>query len=222
MDDGSCKGLYARAVDRDAVRAAVRGAVTMSKPPRDSDNVVELRQRRRAADFRNPLDFFRKEHDRGRSLCRRLRTVVDTLPDRPDQALATELIVFLREDLPMHVADEEQCLFPMLRARSLVGDPVDEWVRQLCEEHAADLTLSARIAGLLADVLRPAPDRVPDAVSRATRELAVAAHRFAECKYRHALWEDIVILPHAELRFSASDWYDLGDQLSARRNFKNP
>ena len=196
--------------------------MTMTKPPTDHSNVVKLRHRRRLTDVRRPLDFFRNEHDRERALCRRLCTVVDALPDRPDAAVAAELILFLREELPMHVADEEQCLFPLLRARSLVGDPVDEWVRQLCEEHAADLTRSAQIAGHLSEVLRPAPGSDFSNASSAAKDLAVAAHLFAECRCRHALWEDIVILPHAELRFSASDWRDLRDQLSARYAPTNP
>lgn len=194
-----------------------RGMITMSKSPRDFENVVDLRHRRQAMAIRQPLDFFQKEHRRHRTLCRRLFTVVDALPEPPNEAARAEMLVFLRDDLPMHFTDEEQCFFPLLRSKSLVGDPVDAWIRQLCCEHTADLALSSQIAGWLSDLPAAGQTSGSDEKVVPVQDLVTAAHRFAECQHRHALWEDIVILPHAEMRFSASDWRQLGADLSARR-----
>ena len=151
-------------------------------------------------------------------MCRRLGAIVDGLPQRPSGTATAEIMSFLQEDLPLHLSDEEECLFPLLRAKSLVGDPIDEWTHQLCEEHAADLLLSSQIAECLNELTATVQKSDSQAETEAVQMLARTARRFAECPHRHAQWEDIVILPHAVLRFSPSDWRRLGAELSARRS----
>ena len=193
------------------------GMAMMAKSPHDFDNVVNLRHRRQAMAISQPLDFFRKEHRRHRTLCRRLFAVVEALPELPNAVAMAEILVFLRDDLPMHFIDEEEHLFPLLRSKSLVGDPVDAWIRQLCCEHAADLALCSKIEGWLNDLCAAGQTSGSDEGLVPVPDMVTAAQRFAECQHRHALWEDIVILPHAEMRFSPSDWRQLGAELSARR-----
>ena len=65
--------------------------------------------------FAEPLDALLAEHYRQRTMCDLLDQLADNLtsPEAPD--LARTILKYLREQLPLHVLDEERDLFQLLR-----------------------------------------------------------------------------------------------------------
>jgi hemerythrin-like domain-containing protein len=156
-----------------------------------------------------PLNWLFAEHYRHRQLCQlidRVGTATVLLRDE-----AQEILDFLRHDMPLHVIDEEDDLFPLLRRRCHPGDELDAVLGALSAEHRDDLehsrTLIAALEQALADGQAPARDRN-------ARRLFTD---YAQHERRHIALENAVVLPIARLRLSAPDLRSLSTRLAARR-----
>ena len=157
-----------------------------------------------------PLDYLFAEHFRQRILCWMVDRVADA-PER-DGACAFAILRFLREDFGMHVRDEEEDLFPLIRRRAQPEDRVEDVLNELSQEHASDhLDATAIVEGLSA--------------SR-TRRLAAAfrglLHRFAANERRHLIVENAIVLPLARARLTLDDLGNLGRRMAARRGIAYP
>ena len=158
----------------------------------------------------NPLDWFAAEHERHREICSMMRDLAgarDVLPE-PLAAVAQ----FLRQDMPRHLAEEEQELFPLLRKRAQPEDDVDQVLGRLCAEHGGD---RARAADLERAVARCLAAREPPAQDP---QFAAALASFATHELQHLALENAVVLPLARLRLTARDLANLRRRLAARRN----
>jgi hypothetical protein len=159
--------------------------------------------------LRTPLDWFFAEHYRQRQLC----LMIDDLSRRTvfNEAPLAAIVAFLRHDLPSHVLDEEEDLFPLLRRRCLPEDELERVLAILSGDHKADLSKAAHVLTLLEAAL--AERRAPgvDRESRAT----LAA--FAAQERQHLALENAVVLPIARLRLTDADLRGLGNRLAARR-----
>jgi iron-sulfur cluster repair protein YtfE (RIC family) len=157
----------------------------------------------------DPLAWFFDQHERHRQLCR-LMVRASEAPAF-DEDLLVRLIAFVRKELGWHVADEEECLFPLLRRRAGKGDNIEDVLGQLSAEHRLDVGRAASLADHLEACLeqRIAPGLVP-----ACRDSLKA---FASQELRHLALENAVVLPIARLRLSPGDLVDLGQRLAARR-----
>ena len=112
--------------------------------------------------------------------------------------------------MPLHIADEESDLFPLLWQRCLDDDGIDELLALLKKEHEED---DALCAALLAPLRVIVDGGQPDDVA----EFVALALGFARLQRRHLGWENGTILPLAERRLTDADQAELGRSMAARR-----
>ena len=117
--------------------------------------------------------------------------------------------------MPLHIADEEEDLFPAF-ARHCAGEAEFEGIRtQLCKEHAPDDPLT-RI--LEADLqILAAGGTLKDHAG-----FAAMACSFAEMQERHLNWENNTVLPLAEKCLDAEELREIGRSMVARRGMEYP
>jgi hemerythrin-like domain-containing protein len=160
------------------------------------------------------LDFILFEHLKHREMCNAL----DQLADAPsfDAAEVTRLAEFIRVDLTMHVFDEEEDFFPLLRQRCAPEDQVEEALERFDREHAADRDLSAQVRIILYTAVaeRTPPAQMPGA--------SQALHAFAQAQRRHMMLENGVLIPLARRRLTKDDLAALGRRLADRRRHRAP
>lgn len=154
------------------------------------------------------LDFILCEHMRHREMCNALERLADaTVLDIRE---VTALAEFIRSDLTIHVADEEEFFFPLLRQRCLPEDAIDAALERLHREHLQDRDLSAqvRITLLTAATENKLPSEIPGG--------AEALRTFAQSQRRHMMLENGVLMPLARRRLSREDIAALGKKFAAR------
>ena len=167
----------------------------------------------RLVDCRNlldPIGFLHLEHYRQSVTYGILRALADD-PDSPSAAAdARAVLTSLMEYLPLHIADEEEDLFPAL-ARHCAGEALFERIRaQLSKEHVTDHSLAK---ALEADLRALAEGVAPGDKAN----FAAKARAFAELQERHIAWETSAVLPLAEARLDAEDLHQIGRNMAARR-----
>lgn len=125
------------------------------------------------------------------------------------QRMAASLAAYLQADFPAMVAEEEEGLLPLLRARLLLGDDFDQVLRQMDEEHRHDrrqaILLAAECEALAGGLLDEAA------------VLFSACRAFAEQQRRHLAWEDATVLPLARERLTTADLALWNRRTRARR-----
>jgi hemerythrin-like domain-containing protein len=159
--------------------------------------------------------FLDREHYRQRVTYGILKILADD-PSRPNaREDAIAVLTSLTEHLPLHIKDEEDDLFELLRSRALPEDRIAVILDQLDSEHEEDERF---VAGLLDELRRIAKGEPPSdpAAFRA------AAHAFAELQERHLKWENNVVLPLAQERLTTEDLTRLGQCMAARRGIELP
>jgi len=157
----------------------------------------------------DPLDFLFAEHFRQRKLCNLLEGMA--LSGFLDTRLAVGVLDFLQRDLVLHVADEEEDLFPLVRRRCKAGDQIDRVLSKLSAEHVDD----HHLASILADGLQHAVSH-----SRSIAEepgLSDVMADFARNERRHLALENAVLLPLARRRLAAADLAELSARMACRR-----
>lgn len=113
------------------------------------------------------------------------------------RVLAAGLARYLSRDFPALVAEEEEGLLPRLNRRLLVGDQLDDILRQLSDEHRQDLERAKTLATRCDDFASGMDTDWP--------ELCEALEEFANRQRRHLVWEDATILPIASDRLGSED-----------------
>jgi hemerythrin-like domain-containing protein len=156
----------------------------------------------------SPLDFILADHLRQRVLC----SLLDRLATRPrfEPDIAREVLAHIETDMAIHVIDEEQDLFPLLRRRAVPGDQLEPVLGQLSTEHAED----GAHAGLIVAGLKAALQSRQDALDAPLR---AGLSRFAASQRRHLALENAVVMPLARQRLSPADLAALGGRMAARR-----
>lgn len=156
-----------------------------------------------------PLDWFFAEHYRHRQFCRLMTEVA--MAHVFDGERVTALVEFIRNDLALHIIDEEEDLFPLLRRRALPEDEIEDVLGRLSAEHKADSVRAQSVRDHLEACLarQAAPGLVPEARK--------ALQDFASQELRHLALENAVVLPIARLRLSEADIRAMGRRLAARR-----
>ncbi len=157
----------------------------------------------------DPLEFMLAEHLNHRRMCRALERLADATEF--DAIRITALLDFIRFDLTLHVIDEEEDFFPMLRERCLPEDEINDVLVRLSEEHAEDKSLSVRVRDVLNACLilrKPAS---------AIEGGAESLRNFAQHEMRHLALENAVVVPLARRRFTEEDLRCLSLRLLARR-----
>lgn len=157
----------------------------------------------------DPLDFLFAEHFRHRKLCNLVEEMA--LAETLDRTLAVEVLDFLRHDMALHVQDEEEDLFPLMRLRCPPEDEIERVLSALTAEHAGD----RHLADLLTDGLQKAlSEEQPPSSLPGLREAMID---FARNERRHLALENSVVLPLARRRLSQEDLVRLSARLLRRR-----
>lgn len=117
--------------------------------------------------------------------------------ESPDQGAAAHAAGFLADELPLHFADEEEDLFPLLRHRCEPEDDIERVLARLSADHRhADLETPE-----LVRLLR----RVAVGEAALTAEDRALLTRYASHSRRHLVLENAIILPLARVRLARRD-----------------
>lgn len=157
----------------------------------------------------DPIEWFFAEHQRHRQFCDRIQQA--SMATTYDEELIRWLLDFVVRELALHVLDEEEDLFPLMRRRSQPEDDLDKVLDRLQREHAKDLTSAAAVRRHLEICLR---QQAPIGGNHLRRR---ALEAFAVQERGHLALENAVVLPIARLRLTERDLLDLSSRLAKRR-----
>jgi hemerythrin-like domain-containing protein len=157
----------------------------------------------------DPLGFMHEDHLRERHIC----AILDRLA--AGEALARgdldQAAGFLGTELVLHIADEEEDLFPLLRRRCAPDDEIAPVLLRLEADHLhADFDTPGVVA-----LVRDGPDRL-DAAGREV------LRRYANHARRHLILENAIVLPFARLRLARGDLDRLRGRMMRRRGIAAP
>lgn len=177
-------------------------------------NLADTEKIAPAGDPRDALEFVLCEHLRHRQMCKALERLAVSADFDPAQI--AYLADFIRFDLTLHVIDEEEDFFPLLRERCQPDDGIDAVLDQMTDEHAEDKVLSAEVRDLLNCCL--IERKAPSAIEGGAEILMT----FARHEKRHMALENAVVIPFARRRLTAKDLSALGERFAARRRRLTP
>ncbi len=143
-----------------------------------------------SAKMKSPIDIIEADHTFQNQVCDMLERIADDLPDQVDKNLCLTAIHALTVDMPIHHADEENGLFPLLEQRALPEDNLVEIVGNLCMEHATDESFAEELLDslrMLAEGQKPLNPNM----------LGYMLRGFFEGYRRHLVWENTIVLPLA-------------------------
>lgn len=165
--------------------------------------------------FHHPIAVIEADHAQQLALC----DVLDRLLRNPRHgATAGEMAAvhdYLRHDLPRHIADEEEDLFPLMRRRAAAGDDIKQIFELLHQEHQADCRLNEELCGHV-ECLVSGHAFVDPA------RFMICAFTFAETQRRHLAWENAVVLTRARKCLDKTDQAELGRRMAKRRSIAVP
>ncbi len=159
---------------------------------------------------RDPLEFLAGHHDRQSVMCVGLDRLAGNLHDSDARESARHILDYLRDELPLHLADEEEDLFPLMQARCQEDDGFDELHEMLEAEHDSDLSLLDRLLGPLEQLAGGSMPADADVFAR-------DAVSFSTLQRRHLAWENGALLPLARRRLGREDLSAMAARMTARR-----
>lgn len=162
----------------------------------------------------DPLDWILKEHERQKQLCANLEKIADDLPSAVESDLVSEVLVYLRTELPAHIRDEEDYLFPLLARRVLPEDGFETIRSQLHSEHVTDECYALELSDALDEIAHGRKPTNPNTLGHMLRA-CFESHR------RHLAWENAVVLPLARRRLTENDLETLATDMREARPVTN-
>ena len=162
------------------------------------------------AKMRSPLDIMEADHHFQNRLCDILERIADDLPDQVDQKLCSTAIHALTVEMPIHHADEEDGLFPLLEKRALPEDNLIEIIANLSIEHATDESFANELLDSLKTLSEGKVPLNPNMVGYMLRG-------FFECYRRHLHWENTIVIPLARKRLMEEDLHVLKEKMAVNR-----
>ena len=155
-----------------------------------------------------PLDYILADHHRQRVLCVLCDRIADS--GNPDRKTVSDIVDYITNDMVVHVIDEEQDLFPLLRRRADPEDDIEVVLGQLSGEHAHDEALAETIVSGLSGVLEAPQQDLP-------ASLVEALKQFSHSQRQHLALENATIMPLARVRLTNKDLEELSARMAARR-----
>ncbi|HSF92921.1 MAG TPA: hemerythrin domain-containing protein [Paracoccaceae bacterium] len=156
----------------------------------------------------DPLAQILEVHLRQREICAKIDVIAGA--ETPVPADVSEVLVHMRRVLPVHVQDEEEDLFPMLRSRSEPGDEINATLDELSDEHGSSWGEAKHAETILARLA--AEGGVPD------RDEAAALIEYAAHERKHLIVENAIVLPLARGLLTADDIATLSANMRKRRS----
>ena len=170
----------------------------------------------RAIDSRlllDPIGFLQTEVYRQRVACNTLEALASSGVNGDVGTDAERVRRYIVEDLPTHLRDLEECLFPILRQRSLPEDNLERRLARYRGLHGRRGDLVASLLSILEGMSRgdpPPPDL--DAIAR----------EVVEPWRSDLISENEDFLPLAEQRLTEADLVALGQAMALRRGISYP
>jgi len=166
-----------------------------------------------AVGFEQPFEMLEACHERVQRsldlLSRLLIYIDDEGHDTQSQSAAADVLRYFDLAAPLHHADEETHVFPLLLAQ---GDAAQgKAVRQLQSEHRRMEALWATVRPALLRWRESACTEVPDTALRA------AISEFVALYAGHIQTEEGLVFPAARAGMDAQGLADMGRQMQARR-----
>ncbi len=168
------------------------------------------KERARNEAFGHPIEFLFAEHDRQLVVCAALDRLAGDCATADARDNAAFALGYLERELPLHIADEEESLFPLLKRRADPDDDIDALLAILNDEHDTDHEYHRKLLEPLRAI----------AAGRASADAVAFAHMaraFSVFQRRHLAWENGTILPLARKRLTAADQAAMGDAMAGRR-----
>lgn len=157
----------------------------------------------------DPIEFFVEEHMRQRVICTDLDRLAGQAPTDPE--LAQKILIHTRDELPLHMLDEEEDLFLLLRRRAQPEDELEKTLFRLDEDHENGKALAEQAVIVLEAII--------SGKKKLSRTEAEALRKFADHERRHLIVENAIILPLARVRLTKADLETLALRIAARRGF---
>lgn len=165
--------------------------------------------------FRDPIAVIEADHVLLLAVC----DVLDRLVRNPRHGVEGQEIVavrdYLRFHLPLHLADEEEDLFPLMRQHAAADDDLEQILSQLYLEHQTDRRLNDDLCSdidcLIAGRAFADPAR-----------FLMNAFAFSETQRRHLAWENAVVVTRARKCLCNADRAELGRRMAKRRGLTVP
>jgi hemerythrin-like domain-containing protein len=156
----------------------------------------------------DPIEYICEDHFRQRRVCRALRMLAagQVIPG----AVAEQIAKAMQHDLALHHRDEDEDLFPLLRARAHPEDGLEPLLAQLSQDHARGEAAAKKLAAALS--MNTSGERVtlgPPAAKLATQ--------YVRAEQRHLAIENGIVMVMARKRLSPKDINALTHSMKARR-----
>jgi hemerythrin-like domain-containing protein len=157
----------------------------------------------------HPLDFIAEDHMREREVCALIDRLVALVPISP--ADRDQVLLFLLEQLPHHLQDEEIDLFPMMLERCEPEEEIDKVIERLTSDHGhAHADAPAIVALVRAEV------------TELDGEARARLADFARHARRHLVLENAIVLPIARARLTDDDLRIMQRHMKERRGIAPP
>lgn len=170
--------------------------------------------------FHVPMEYLSADHFRQDCACRVLEDVADTVDagDTADETSLVAMFAYLMDDLPRHMADEEDDLFPRLVPDGKGNNPdapLALMVQSLTDAHHRLDGLRRRLCTSLQDAAKTGTFTDADGFCHDVEAFCTLLRWIVRT-------EDTVILPAMETLFVHSDWEQIGAAMAGRRNTPYP
>ncbi len=154
----------------------------------------------------NPIEFLAEDHLREREICTSLDYIAAS--ESADQEVLWDVQSFLEKELPLHLADEEEDLFPMMVNRCEPEDEIERVIDRLLGDHDHAEKDTPVVIAILQEYQRGT------ALSPDNRKVLSS---FATHSRHHLILENAIILPLARVRLTPDDLSHLCKRMLARR-----
>ncbi len=160
--------------------------------------------------FEDPIEFVYLEHERLRRCCDELVQLGEQLNTEDAPAKAASILDYLENELPLHLADEEEDLFPLLKRRSPSDEGMISVLKLLCIEHRQDVECGRSLIEALRRIARGGQPLDPAMFRDYVRS-------YAMLQRRHHAMENTAVLPLAAELLTPEDIAELSCSMAARR-----
>jgi iron-sulfur cluster repair protein YtfE (RIC family) len=155
----------------------------------------------------NPLDFIHEDHLRERETCAQLDSLASA--ETPDANEAACVLTFLRNGLPLHLEDEQEDLFPLLKRRCKPEEKIDRVIARLSADHRRAKEDTPAVVTILEGI-----EAANRKISNDEKSILV---RYSAHARRHLTIDNAIIQPFARLRLTDLDLETLRLRMMERR-----
>ncbi len=156
----------------------------------------------------DPLAYILADHGRHRLACGALEAYAAA--GRLAKTSADRVAAFLTRDVPLHFADEEEDLFPIMRQRALPEDRIEPVLVGLVLDHSRCRDLISEIISGLSRT------RSHDPVELEPR-IGAIMKTYSLTEQRHLAIENAIVIPIAQGRLKSDDLRLMSLHMRARR-----